>query len=133
MLRTFYAHEFSPEVEYTFPLVRWVLNGLAILLVCGALFIGAAIAITIHAPYSELSVRRANASQSGLLPAWFWSGSCTRICLPQPARKRDRAKHSGKLGRHEWDNPAADARKVSESERAIVTARFANDVEAVNQ
>jgi hypothetical protein len=29
-------------------LVRWVLNGLAILLICGALFIGAAIAIAIH-------------------------------------------------------------------------------------
>jgi hypothetical protein len=49
MFRTFYAHQFSPEAEYTFPLVRWVLNGLAIVLVCGALFIGAAIAITIHA------------------------------------------------------------------------------------
>jgi hypothetical protein len=48
MLRTFYAHQFSPESEeYTFPLVRWVLGGLAILLVSGILFIGAAIAITI--------------------------------------------------------------------------------------
>jgi hypothetical protein len=49
MFRTFYAHRFSPEPEeYTFPLVRWVLDGLAILLVCGALIVGAAIAITIH-------------------------------------------------------------------------------------
>jgi hypothetical protein len=49
MLRIFYARQFSPETDYTFPLVRWVLDGLAILLVCGALFVGAAIAIiTIH-------------------------------------------------------------------------------------
>jgi hypothetical protein len=48
MLRTFYAHQLSPEPEeYTFPLVRWVLDGLAVLFVCGVLFIGAAIAITI--------------------------------------------------------------------------------------
>ena len=47
MLRIFYS-QVSPEPEeYTFPLVRWVLNGLAILLICGALFIGAAIAIAI--------------------------------------------------------------------------------------
>jgi len=49
MLRTFYTRRFSPEPEeYTLALVRWALNGLAILLVCGALFISAAIAITIH-------------------------------------------------------------------------------------
>ena len=47
VVRTFYR-QFSPEPDdYTLPLVRWVLNGLAILLVCGALFIGLAIAITI--------------------------------------------------------------------------------------
>jgi hypothetical protein len=33
----------APQVRH-----RWVLDGLAILLVCGALFIGVAIAITIH-------------------------------------------------------------------------------------
>jgi hypothetical protein len=49
MFRTFYAYRFSPEPEeYTFPLVRWVLDGLAILLVCGTLVVGAAIAITIN-------------------------------------------------------------------------------------
>jgi hypothetical protein len=48
MLRTFYARQFSPEADYTFPLVRWVLDGLAILLVCGALFVGAAIVIMVH-------------------------------------------------------------------------------------
>jgi hypothetical protein len=48
MFRIFYARRFSPETEeYTFPLVRWVLDGLAILLIGGALFVGAAIAITI--------------------------------------------------------------------------------------
>jgi hypothetical protein len=48
MFRTFYARQFSPDADYTFPLVRWVLDGLAILLVCSALFVGAAIAIMIH-------------------------------------------------------------------------------------
>jgi hypothetical protein len=49
MLRTFYSRQFSPEPEeYTFPLVRWVLNGLAILLACGALIFGAVVAATIH-------------------------------------------------------------------------------------
>jgi len=48
MLRTFYPRQFSPEPEeYSLPLVRWVLNGLGILLVSAALFIIVAIAITV--------------------------------------------------------------------------------------
>jgi hypothetical protein len=49
MLRTIYSHQFSAESEqYTFPLVRWVLEGLAILLVSAVLFVGVAVVITIH-------------------------------------------------------------------------------------
>ena len=50
MLRIFYPHRLTAESEqYTFALVRWVLDGLAILLVFGLFFVGAAIAFTLLA------------------------------------------------------------------------------------
>ena len=57
-----------------------------------------------------------------------------RSCWPKPAAKNDRRKHPDELrgdeGRDAWGAMPA---KVSESERAMVTAGLANEVEAVNQ
>ena len=64
-------------------------------------------------------------------------GSSRKLCdraRPKQWTQRNGGEHAEKLRRDEGsDARRRDPREVSESARAIVTAGFANDVDAVNQ